>query len=122
MLGNGYGKNTENNMTVKKYTIDENAQKKWNSQNELVVPAKAPQVISLPKPDGKGNYQMQRKVGEETKIYSAPEHYPKKSKHFGHPEEFERKFDKWMGKSRKKIGRVTKSKIGSISKYKYEEK
>ena len=110
-------------MTVKKYKIDGNIQKKWNSQNELVVPAKSPQVINLPKPDGKGDYQIQRKVGEETKVYSAPEHYPKKSKHFGHPEEFERKFDSWMNKNQKKRekGRVKKSKIMGITKHTYKE-
>lgn len=110
-------------MTIKKYTIDENKQKNWSANKELVVPAKSPQIISLPKSDGQGNYVMQRKVGEETKKYSAPEHYPKKSKYFGHPEEFERKFDEWMSKSQKKKGKgkVVKSKLMGITKYDYKE-
>lgn len=114
---------------LKKYKIDGNKQKDWNSQAELVVPQKAPQVVSIPKQDGTGNYVMQRKVGEETKKYAAPEHYPRKSKHFGHPEEFERKLDEWMAKSQKPKtkGRVIEQKslfghkLDRVRIHKYKE-
>jgi len=108
-------------MTVKKYQIDANDSKDKNTQREMIVPQKVPAVINIQKPDGTTGV-VQKKAGEETKIYSAPEHYPKKSKHFGHPEDFQRKFNEWMAKSKEPVkGRVVKEKLMSITKYTYTE-
>ena len=88
-------------MTIKKYQIDLNESKSKSTQKELIAPNKMPVRVTINKDTGEVQRELigQRKVGEETKIYSAPEHYPRRTNEFGFLDEFEGRFDNWMNKS-----------------------